>query len=126
MKKSLAALAALTMLTFAPGTFATDAGERYEHFKGKAAKTLPDAVRNFSEYNAKLDAVLKGKVDDEAMHEVHELSYTLENALARINPELAALTDQLEAVHQASERLDRDAVLRHGRDYLAVSRQIVK
>lgn len=126
MKKSLAALTALTLLTFAPGAYATEAGQRYEHFKGKASSTLPEAVHNFSEYNAKLDAVLKGKVDDDAMQEVHQLTYTLENALAKINKELAALSDKLEQVHQASERLDRDAVLKQGRDYLTVSRQIVR
>jgi len=39
---------------------------------------------------------------------------------------MGALADTLEAVHKASEKLDREAVIEHGREYLAVSRQIVK
>jgi vacuolar-type H+-ATPase subunit I/STV1 len=126
MKKSLIALAVVLVLTLAPSAFASGPGERYDHFKGKVSETLPEAVQNFSEYNTKLEAILNREIDDNALHEVHELTYTLENALQKINEELAALAEKLEEVHVASERMDRDAVLRHGRDYLRVSRQIVK
>jgi hypothetical protein len=126
MKKSLTVLALVAMLAFVPTAFASGAGEKYEHFKGKPSETLPEAVQNFSEYNAKLEAILNGEVSDNSMHDVHELTYTLENALAKISEELAALAEKLEEVHLASERMDRDAVVRHGRDYLTVSRQIVK
>ncbi len=123
MKRSIVVTAAASLLAFAPFAFAT---ERYDHFKGKPSETLVEAVRNFSECNEKLEAVLNGKLDDNAMHTVHELTYTLENALEKINSELAALADTLEEVHQASERHDHDAVLRYGREYLEVSRQVVR
>lgn len=126
MKKSLVALALVATLAFVPTAFASGAGEKYEHFKGEPSETLPDAVKNFSEYNARLEAVLNGEVTDNAMHDVHELTYTLENALAKINEEFAALAATLEEIHLASERMDGDAVARHGRDYLTVSRQVVK
>lgn len=90
------------------------------------SETLPEAVKNFSEYNAKLEAILKDDVTNAEMSEVHELTYTLENALGKINEELAKLSETLEKVHLASEKLDREGVTGHGREYLSVSRQIVK
>jgi len=126
MLRSVAVTAVVAMLAFAPLAFGSDSGEKYGHFKGKASETLSEAVSNFSEYNAKLGTVLDGEVNENAIHEVHELTYTLENALAKINEELAALAEKLEELHQASEKHDRESVIRHGRDYLEVSRQIVK
>lgn len=126
MKGSIAVTAVVAMLAFAPAAFGSDPGEKYEHFKGKPSETLSEAVGNFSEYNAKLDTVLDGKVDENAIHEVHELTYTLETALAKINEELAVLAEKLEELHKASEKHDPDGVIRLGREYLEVSRQIVK
>ena len=105
---------------------ASGAAETVQHYKGKPAETLPQAVANFSEYNRKLKALLDGPVTDADMAEVHQLTYTLENALKKINEEMAGLADTLEKVHQASEKLDRDAVIEHGRAYLSVSGQVVR
>lgn len=126
MRPQFAALAIAGLWALASPALASGAGERYEHFKGKPSATLDEALKNFSEYNRKLEAVVGGKLNDDAMHKVHELTYTLENALEKINAELTALAETLEEVHQASERLDGDAVLRHTRKYLEVSRQVVK
>ena len=126
MKKSFVAAAAVAVFAFVPTAFAADSDQRASHYKGKPAATLPEAVQNFSEYNAKLEAILKGEVSDAQMAEVHQLTYTLENALGKINEELARLADTLEKVHVASEKLDREGVTRHGREYLSVSKQIVK
>ncbi|WP_248280678.1 eukaryotic translation initiation factor 3 subunit E, partial [Aromatoleum aromaticum] len=79
-----------------------------------------------SEYNAKLEAILKGNVSDAAMADVHQLTYTLENALGKMNEELTELAETLEKLHQASEKLDRENVIQHGDEYLSVSRQLVK
>lgn len=125
MKNALLAAAASTLLAFVPASFASDA-ERPDHYQGKPAATLTEAVKNFSEANARLEAILKGDVTDAAMGEVHQLTYTLENALEKINHDMSQLADTLEKVHVASEKLDREAVLKHGREYLAVSRQVVK
>ena len=105
---------------------ASGAGERITHYKVEPAKTLPEAVQRFSEYNAKLDALLKGEVSDGTIAEVHQLTYTLEDALGRINKELDELAETLEKLHVASEKADRAEVVRHGEEYLSVSRQIVK
>lgn len=125
MKNTLVIAAAGALLAFAPASFASDA-ERPSHYKGKPAETLVEAVRNFSESNAKLDAILNGEVTNVAMSEIHELTYTLENALQKIHADMGELAETLEKVHVASEKLDREAIVKHGREYLSVSRQIVK
>ena len=116
---------AISTSLLALSAFASGAGN-YQHHEGKPAETLEQAVTNFSEYNHKLEAILNGAVSDNDMHDVHELTYTLENALEKINEELAELAETLEELHQASERMDREAVLEHGRKYLSVSREVVK
>ncbi|WP_342343986.1 DUF6746 family protein [Aromatoleum bremense] len=42
--------------------------------------------------------MLKGNVSDAAMADVHELTYTLENALGKMNEELTKLAETLERV----------------------------
>jgi hypothetical protein len=93
-----------------------------EHFKGLPATTVDAAVTNFSEYNQRLKAVLdKETIDGADVAMVHELTYTLENALAKINEELTTLAETLEELHKASERADIDAVRTKGRAYLDVA-----
>lgn len=61
------------------------AEERPDHFKGKPSETLEQAVANFSEYNGKLaDLLAKDALSPQDLHQVHELTYTLENALEKI------------------------------------------
>ncbi len=126
MKKSALVLASSALLAFVPSTFASGPGEPISHFKGKPAETLPEAVNNFSEYNARLEAILKGNVSDPAMADVHQLTYTLENALGKISEEVTKLSAKLEELHQASEKLDQKGVIEHGGQYLSASRQLVK
>jgi hypothetical protein len=103
------------------------ASERPDHFKGKPADTLEQAVANFSEYNRKLDTLLKQKtLAGKDMHEIHMLTYTLENALEKIRAELGELAETLEAVHVASENADADTVREQGRAYLQSARQVIR
>ncbi|KDE40238.1 MAG: DUF6746 family protein [Nitrincola lacisaponensis] len=122
MKKLMAPLALAGLLGFAVSAQATGV----EHFKGLPAETLEQAVANFAEYNQKLATVLSGEIDNQAMVEVHELTYTLENALEKIHAEVAELVDTLEELHLASEAFDAEAVKAQGDAYLSVATQIVK
>ena len=97
-----------------------------QHFKGKPADTLQEAVANLAEYNHKLELILNGEITNEALEQVHILSYTLENALEKINEELTRLADTLEELHVASEEYDPEAVLSKGREYLSVARQVIQ
>lgn len=60
------------------------------------------------------------------MSTVHELTYTLENALEKITTEFTALAETLEAIHVASETADSATVMTRGREYLSVSRQVIE
>ncbi|NCC26722.1 MAG: hypothetical protein EOM22_00845 [Gammaproteobacteria bacterium] len=100
--------------------------DRVEHFKGLPADTLEQAVTNFSEYNGKLRTVLdKDDLDAQDLATVHQLTYTIENALAKINGELTALAETLEEVHIASESADVDTVKTKGREYLSIAAEVV-
>ena len=124
--KHLILAASAVLATFATPAWASGPGGKYAHFEGKPAETLPQAVSNFSEHNRKLKAILASKVTDSDMADGHQLTYTRDNALKKINEDMAALAATLEELHLASERLDRDAVLKHGRAYLSVADQVVK
>ena len=104
-----------------------DHQERVDHYEGLPAETLEDAVKNFSEYNRKLEAVLdKGELTAEDLDTIHRLTYTLENALEKINEEFSALADTLEEVHVASETTDYETVKTKGQKYLSVARQLIE
>lgn len=109
------------------GGGAAHADERVDHFEGLPADTLAEAVENFSEYNDRLEAVLdRGELSAAELAEVHELTYTLENALEKINTEFAALADTLEEVHLASESDDAATVSGRGRAYLETARTVIE
>lgn len=101
--------------------------DRPEHFQGQPSETLAEAVANFATYNGKLQSVLdQDTLDGEAISTVHQLTYTLETALAKINAELATLAETLETVHLASERLDGETVKRAGQAYLSVANEMIQ
>ncbi|MFW5825440.1 MAG: DUF6746 family protein [Marinobacter sp.] len=120
------ALIQTTALTAALAFSGLAAASGDDHFEGKASDTLPEAVSNFSEYNDKLEAVLEGELTAEKMNEVHELTYTLEKAIAKMSEELDSLAVTLEEVHLASESADSDVVSEQGKAYLEKSRQLVE
>ena len=116
---------AAAALSFGVATMAK--AESVEHFKGESAESLEEAVTNFKRYNQRLENLLKQDLmsaDD--VTKVHQLTYTLENALAKINDELDKLAVKLEEVHLASEKYDADAVRDHGDAYMEVINTISK
>ncbi len=124
MKKSLALF--VTVMLFGYSVFAA-AEEKPGHFKGKSSETLEEAVGNFSEYNQKLSKLLSQKtLSPVDMQQIHELTYTLENALEKINAAMTELTALLEAVHVGSETGDTAATQTEGARYLDMARQIIK
>lgn len=127
MKSSIHLLLGLFVLSLAFSGAARSDSERPDHFAGKPAHTLEEAVANFSEYNARLAAILaKGELSALDMHQVHELTYTLENALDRIRAELSVLSETLETLHVASEHADVARVKTEAENYLESARKIVK
>lgn len=124
MKKLTLLMAAVMVLGIAPLTLAD---ERPEHFEGKPAPTLEQAVVNFSEYNVKLAELLAQEtLTAQDLHEIHQLTYTLENALAKINEEFAGLANTLEAIHIASESNDPELLRVKGRAYLDTAGKVIE
>lgn len=99
--------------------------EDVQHYQAKSSDTLEQAVINFNDSNGRLEALLAGDLDDSDLAQIHELTYTLEDALAKIQVESAAIVESLEAVHQASERSDAQAVRQHGVTYLGAARKLI-
>ena len=116
---------AAAALSFGVATMAK--AESVEHFKGESAESLEEAVTNFKRYNQRLENLLKqDSISADDVTKVHQLTYTLENALAKINDELDKLAVTLEEVHLASEKYDADAVRNHGDAYMEVINTISK
>ncbi len=89
-----------------------EAEEGVSHYEALPSETLVDAVENFVTYNDKVQEVLaREDLSVADMEDIHNLTYTLEIALAKINEELGALPVVLEEVHLASES-DNPAHLR--------------
>lgn len=124
MKQIIAAAGLTFGLVFAGASLADE--DRVSHFKGLSAPDLATAVANFSEYNQRLEAMLASELTDEDIAQVHEITYTLENALEKIDDELDALAEVLEEVHLASETYDRERLTTNAKVYLETSRTLVK
>ena len=108
-------------------TASTLADDRPAHAKGEASHTLPEALVNLAEYNNRLELLLnKKELSPQDMHDIHMLTYTLENALETIDDSVEKLEDTLEKVHLASERSDVKTVTTQGRVYLNDARELVK
>lgn len=97
------------------------------HFKGKPAETLEQAIQNLKEYNPKLAAIVnQDKISTAQMGEIHQLTYTLENALERLEKEIDIIEDLLEDVHKASEKADYDKAQKQGRAYIEKMNTLIK
>ena len=123
MKLSFSALAMAATLAFSATSFAT---ERPDHFKGLPSPDLSSAVKNFTEYNDLLAEKLNGELTPLALMEIHQLTYTLEVALEKINDEMKALADTLEEVHIASETSAPEKLSEEGKKYMQVISELKK
>jgi hypothetical protein len=95
------------------------ADERPDHFEGQASDTLEEAIANFAEANQEVAAILgQDEISMTDMARIHELTYTLENALERIDEDYDRLEEQLEALHLASEGADIERARELGKTYL--------
>jgi len=98
------------------------ADEKYDHFPSLDAPDVATALCNLQNYNEKLSAITKQKELDAAdMVKVHELTYTLENALARLKTTIEEAAVALEEVHLASESMDASVIDQSGKSYLTAT-----
>lgn len=115
-KGLLVSLTLVSALTFSHTAIADDG----QHFEALAAPDLQSAYCNLDNYNAVLSTTLnKAKLDPMSMLKIHELTYTLENALVRWQIELAKVAESLEALHKASEQMSAQDAKNAGKAYMA-------
>ena len=111
-----------SLLALSSATLASEA----RHFKGEKAETLSQAVQQFSEQSKKLASILqKGAIEPKEMADIHIMTYTLENALAKLKSELDTIEELLEDVHKASEHGETQKVLKQGQKYLDKAQTLV-
>ncbi|GHG68916.1 hypothetical protein GCM10010919_18370 [Alishewanella longhuensis] len=104
-------------------TFASD---RPAHFKGEAIANTQQALVTLADANAKLTTILAGELNPTTMTEVHQLTYTLENALALIPAADDEIKEVLEEVHLGSETMDAERVRNNGEYYLQLAKKLTK
>ena len=102
------------------------ADKNANHFPSLDAPTASVAFCNLKSYNEKLNAVVtKDDLTPLDMVKVHELTYTLENALARLQADLTTSAAALESVHLASEDMDQGIVQSAGQKYITAMQNFV-
>ena len=127
MQTSFRLFAGIIALSLSAAGWAQTTGERPAHSKGEPAETLQQAVTNLSEYNGKLQALLaKDELTAMDLHEVHMLTYTLENALEKIQADLVEAAEVLEEVHVASETGQPEVAQAKGQIYLQATQALMK
>lgn len=116
----------LFMGTLSVGKALAFDNDRIDHYKGEPAPTLEVAVKNLLEFNQKLEAILRSdELDMYKLAEIHQLTYTLENALERLDDELENIAELLEEVHVGSETGQLEQVRQSGKAYLQQVRKLV-
>lgn len=125
MKATVAALAFFAPLLFLTTTGANADEQRFDHYQGAPSATVAEALSNLEVYNEYLASLLaKDELSNADMGKIHQLSYTLENALQRLDQELDDIAATLEEVHLGSEQLQGARVRQNGQGYLKRSRQL--
>ena len=100
--KTLIASTALALALAVPASAQEE--EHADHYEPVPSETFAEAVENFNEYNARVGEILeKEELSFEDMEQIHQYTYTIETALAKINETLEDLPATLERVHLASE-----------------------
>ena len=103
------------------------AGERADHYKGKVPKSLDQAMSYLRSHNAQLNTLLKTeKLSPQQLDEIHQMTYTMENAIKKLKNEVTVISDSLEALHKASETGKTKITKNLGEKYLLLSKPLVE
>ena len=80
------------------------ADDRPGHYSGKPVQDLAQAREFLQQYNQELAAIVNNELLTPVdLNNIHQLTYTLENALEKMASDLALTQAALEALHKASE-----------------------
>jgi hypothetical protein len=96
-----------------------DEAQRFDHYQGEQPADLAAALTLLSDYAQRLEQQLQVQdLDAVALNDIHQLTYTLENALERLAEDVSALAELLESVHVGSETAAAAAVRADGARFL--------
>lgn len=95
-----------------------------KHFKGEKPETMAEAIAVIEKYNAQLEGRIQYELTPYTMAEIHQMSYSLENALQFIEEHLKKTQENLEEVHIASETNDTETVQKKGKEYLQGTKEL--
>lgn len=96
-----------------------------KHFKGEKPETMAEAIAIIEKYNAQLEGRIQYELTPYTMAEIHQMSYSLENALQFIEEHLKKTQENLEEVHIASETNDTETVQKKGKEYLQGTKELL-
>lgn len=115
--KTLVAVALLSGVLSAP--LRADEAERFDHYQGERPGDLSSALTLLDDFAQRLQQQLANdNLDPVVLNEIHQLTYTLENALGRLSTDVAELAELLESVHVASETAGAATVREDGERFL--------
>ena len=115
------------LFIFSMTTGNTFAGERADHYKGKVPKSLDQAINYLRSHNAQLNTLLKTeKLSPQQLDEIHQMTYTMENAIEKLKNGVTGISDSLEALHKASETGQTNITKSLGEKYLLLSKPLVE
>ena len=98
-------------LAFGLAALPATASDEVDHYEAEPSESLAEALENLAAYNAKVAAVMdRADLGVADMEEVHQYTYTMEQAVARIATEMEKTAEILERVHQSSEGDNPDAL----------------
>ncbi|KAA0010391.1 hypothetical protein F0A17_18190 [Billgrantia pellis] len=93
--------------------------EELEQSQGQSVETLQDAVDALELRNDLLDVLLtKEELTEGDIAIVQQLTETIENALAKIDEALDAMSDQVQEVKAGAESTDVERIRENGKAYL--------
>ena len=114
MKPLKTSIFALSILTAS----AVSASE-VRHYKGQDVNTVEEAIAVLQEYNPKLQAILDSdEIKPQDMGKIHEMTYSMENALKILEGSLKITQRNLEELHLSSERMETEKAKVYGKLYL--------
>jgi hypothetical protein len=103
------------------------ASDEVAHYDARSSESLAEALATLKDYNARVAQVMtRDTLSVQDMEAVHEYTYTMEEAVARIAAEMEEIAVVLEEVHQASEGDDPDALRGATGAYLERSAPLVE
>ena len=89
------------------------------HYKGEDVNTVEEAIAVLQKYNTKLSIILESdEIKPQDMGKIHEMTYSMENALKILEASLKITQRNLEELHLSSERMETDKAKVYGKLYL--------